>query len=690
MSRVATGLFLSITAALLACNDGRTVAVVDAKLRALPTCEDVQDHVRETAIRAMNDQLDAALRSALSQTGSRCWAEDGYGSAVPSAGAPSGGTTQAPSSGAQQTSSTNNQVTGVDEADFLKNDDRYLYVTTGQTFRILQAWPAESTHEIGRHAIEGEARKVFVSGERAVVYSSLSGSQAVDGRYRSGECTYGYDCQFTGDGRPTKLTVFDITDRTAPRLLREIRLSGSYVGARRIGNAIHTVVTSPGVSFNGLRYWPQSLNYCQQNDFFTIVGAFQALRESNERLIRETPLADWLPAAIDTRHTLGESASANLLADCGSFFGSMLGDGSSFITVVSFDLGRDDALGLSTIVSRPGAIYSSAEALYLAVPHEQASSNEWFAGLEGVSSATDLHKFRFAQAPLRADYVASGAVKGRVLNQFAMDEYQGHLRVATSVGRVPSPDVYSTLSVLRHSGPNLFAVGMVDHLAPHEDIRSVRFAGPQAFMVTFKKTDPLYTFDLSSSESPRVLGELHIPGFSTYMHMMDDRHLLTIGYDAEDHDTFAYFQGVLLQIFDVSNPSDPRQLHREVIGTRGSSSEALTDHLAFTYFAPRNLLALPMTICEGSAGGGTYGNAMTFSGLMVYDATVAGGFNLRGRVAHPRGPDASCSNWWTNASSEVKRSVFMDDYVFSVSESRVKVNRIDDLGVDLANVLFTP
>ena len=150
------------------------------------------------------------------------------------------------------------------------------------------------------------------------------------------------------------------------------------------------------------------------------------------------------------------------------------------------------------------------------------------------------------------------------------------------------------------------------------------------------------------------------------------------------------FQGVLLQILDVQNPSDPRLLHREVIGTRGASSEALTDHLAFTFFAARNLLALPMTICAGSGGGGTYGNTMTFSGLMVYDATVAGGFNLRGRVAHPRGADASCSSWWTNASSEVKRSVFMDDHVFSVSESRVKVNRIDNLGVDLATVPFTP
>jgi hypothetical protein len=85
----------------------------------------------------------------------------------------------------------------------------------------------------------------------------------------------------------------------------------------------------------------------------------------------------------------------------------------------------------------------------------------------------------------------------------------------------------------------------------------------------------------------------------------------------------------------VSNPSDPKLTHKEVIGTRGSSSEALTNHLAFNYFAPKSLLALPMTICEGGDGNGHYGAEMTFSGLLVYDTATATGFNLRGRVAPP-------------------------------------------------------
>jgi hypothetical protein len=218
----------------------------------------------------------------------------------------------------------------------------------------------------------------------------------------------------------------------------------------------------------------------------------------------------------------------------------------------------------------------------------------------------------------------------------------------------------------------------------------VRFDGSRGYIVTFKKTDPLYVFDLGNAYAPKITGELHIPGFSTYMHMMDASHLLTIGYDAADQGSFAWFTGVMLQIFDVADMANPKLLHKEVIGTRGSSSEALTNHLAFNYFAPKNLLALPMTICEGGNGNGGYGTNMTFAGLIVYDTTAANGFALKGKVSHPNSASTTsydssgCSNWWTQASSEVKRSVVMDDWVYSISNKRVKVNALGNLATDIA------
>jgi uncharacterized secreted protein with C-terminal beta-propeller domain len=242
-----------------------------------------------------------------------------------------------------------------------------------------------------------------------------------------------------------------------------------------------------------------------------------------------------------------------------------------------------------------------------------------------------VHKFALHPGGAAPDYAASGVVKGRILNQFAMDEHNGVFRIATTNGRVPNPNVYSTISTLKEQGSQLIELGRIDHLAPTEDIRSARFRGDVGFVVTFKKTDPLFVLNLADPSAPTVEGELKIPGFSTYMHLMDEDHLLTMGYDADDQGAFAWFQGIQLQIIDVADLTNPWLQHKEVIGTRGSTSEAATNHLAFTYFKARDLLAVPMTVCE-EGGGGQYGDLMTFSGLLVYRVTVDGGFELLGGV----------------------------------------------------------
>jgi uncharacterized secreted protein with C-terminal beta-propeller domain len=279
-----------------------------------------------------------------------------------------------------------------------------------------------------------------------------------------------------------------------------------------------------------------------------------------------------------------------------------------------------------------------------------------------------------------------------VLNQFAMDQRDGYLRIATTTGHVPDPKVESQVGVFHESGTELTKVGEVAHIAPGEDIRSVRFDGERGFVVTFKKTDPLFVLDLGEPTQPKLRGELKIPGFSTYLHMLDANHILSIGFDADDHDSFAYFNGVLLQIFDVSLPDAPRLVHRYSIGTRGSASEALTNHLAFNYFAPFKLLAVPMTICEGG-GDGQFGTDLTFSGLMLFDIDAESGIHERGRVAHAL-PDLSqtpygaggCNQWWSQSSTDVKRSIFMDDWVYSISDQLLQVQALSALGSDLASI----
>jgi hypothetical protein len=667
----------------------RPSSSVDVALTPLASCGDVEAAIREAALREMNRKIDANLRQFLAQS------NDCYGGYEDSAGAPTASGAGGGSSsgdGAKQVSGTNNQVAGVDEADFVKNDDEYIYVVSGGALRIIDAWPAAETHEIARVTLPGTPKKLFVSGNRALVYASIGAQQDPYGYgYGGSECTYGYDCDFSGDGTRTKILIYDLTDRSQPALLREIDVSGSYISARRVGDAVHTVLHDQRTSFDGVQYWPQSLSWCDQgvSPLETWI-TFESLRQKNAEIIRSAPLSDYLPSVVDVKHgAAGIETSSNLLAACEGFYRSPLGDGSGYITLLSLGLDASAPPTTSTIVSRPGAVYASADALYVAVRQSSDYGYGWYPSMEGVEQASTIHKFALSSVPAKSSYAASGIVKGNVLNQFAMDEHAGHLRVATTTGHLPDPNVHSTLSVLAHQGAELVTVGVVDRLAPGEDIRSARMSGDKAFIVTFKKTDPLFVIELSNPRAPKVLAELKIPGFSTYMHMLDDTHLLTIGYDAAEQGDFAWFTGVMLQIFDVTIPTAPKQLYKEIIGTRGSSSEALTNHLAFNYFAPKNLLSFPITVCEGGDSDGGYGTTMTFSGLMVYDVTLDSGFSLRGKVAHPSNvssgyyENAACSNWWTQASSEVKRSIIMDDFVFSISDSLLKVNHLDALGNDL-------
>ncbi len=578
------------------------------------------------------------------------------------------GTGAAPPARARSSSGTNNQVAGVDEADIVKTDGRYVYIGMNGALRIVEAM---NPRVVSITKVPGAVRELFVQGDRAVVYTSS--------RTPRSRCTYGYDCQFAGDGTSTKVLVLDIANRAAPRLARQVEFSGSLMAARRIGNTVHTVVADNDAPEPRYQTWPTGLETCGTRES-VVRSKFARLKIENERKLREQKA--WLP-------TIREYGTERAL--CEGLLRTAMPDGAAFTTVASFDL-RDDTspTTTSTIQSRPGAVFASSNALYLSVVHRRAGFNgRWYSFYPSVDEASEVHKFRIGQSPTETRYVGSGVVPGHVLNQFAMDEWYGYLRIATTRGRVPDPHVQSVVSVLAEAeGGNLVRVGAVDGIAPGEDIRAVRFDGDRGYVVTFKKTDPLFVLDLYDPSRPAVLGELKIPGFSTYMHRIDPDHLLSIGFDANDHGDFAYFDGVVLQLFDVRNPTEPKLLHKEKIGTRGSSSEAATDHLAFNYFAEKGLLAIPMTICEGG-GDGTFGDRLSFSGLLVYDVNADRGFTRLGGVDHGT-KGASCSTWWSNANSVVKRSVFLDDLVYSIATDRLKVQRMGHLGEDIADIALMP
>ncbi len=682
-----------------------------AKLASFSDCDELLESIKERALSDMEERIEENMNSAL-EYGGYCYRyyDEMLDTDMVYSTADGGGgitTNASPSPDVAETySETNNQVNGVSEADFIKNDDGYIYILTENTFKIIDAWPSESARIISEMPVAGIPKKLFVAADHALVYSSLDHigyqqSSLPYGMQRGiydydNDCTYGYNCDFTGDNRKLKVTMFDISDRDHPVLLREIKFSGSYINSRRIGTAVHTVLFSPEVIIPGIRYWPDlpyiCLQYYDEQTVAEIVQAFTDLKEKNRKLIENTSMSDWLPSIEDTHYVNGGGISTDHILDCQTFLSSSMSYGQSLLTLVSLDMVQLKAPTQSTIMGQAGAVYASSDALYVSARQRYRSSFPWFWDSDQyLKEASIIHKFSLKNDSAGCEYSGSGVVKGRVLNQFSMDEHEGHLRIATTTGYASSISVHSTLSILKEESEELIIVGQVDNIAPTEDIRSVRFNGNRAFIVTFKKTDPLFVIDISEPNAPKIEGELKIPGYSTYMHIMDDTHLLTIGYDTDDQGSFAWFQGIMLQIFDVEDMKKPTLIWKEIIGTRGSSSEAATNHLAFNYFPPKDLLALPMTICEDSTGGGSYGAEMTFSGLIIYEATVENGFSEKGRVSHMDSESSNfgCHNWWTQSNSIVKRSIFMDDYVYSVAMDQIKIAQLENLSEDVSVIDLT-
>jgi hypothetical protein len=706
----------------------------DEALAPVTTCEELVPAITEQMLREMNASLDRNLRQALQLHCQPCYDYGWYGAggggsdswgwgcgasmsaaenhadagmmAMADAGAwaaqfdagAGGG-----EDGADEYSTTNNQVAGVDEPDFLKNDGAHIYIVANGMFRIIDAWPPEEARTLATVQLEGTPSGLFVFADRAVVYSVL-------GNYTP-PCTYTYGCQITGSGGPFLITVFDIADRTNPVRLRRIESNGSLVNSRRMGNIVHTVSVVGGYGSGGQQIWidwPEQVSrwtpYCNDTTYKQLTpteirAAFAELRERNTATIREHAIAAIIanfprPVVVDERF-VGDQVvrDDSQLNGCRDFFAPRSTDGNQVLTLMSFDLTAAAPIGVTSVVGSPGAVYANATSLYVAQPSGGYSGYGYGYG-SGATDRTVVHKFRVAQDRAATTYAGSGTVDGHVLNQFALDEHEGNLRVATSTGYVPDPNVHSQVTVLAESEGRLAVIGLLDDIARGEDIRAVRFAGDVAYVVTFKKTDPLFVIDLSDPRHPVMQGELKIPGFSTYMQPMDATHVIGIGFDASDQGDFAWFTGLQLQIFDVTNPDKPLLLHKEVVGTRGSTSDATTNHLAFNYFAPKDLMAVPMVICVGGDGNGNYGTKMTFDGLLVWRATVAEGFEKLGGIPHsdPAVADANglgCYNWWSNPNSGVKRSIIMDDYVYAVALDNLKVSALADLAHPVASIDLT-
>lgn len=562
---------------------------------------------------------------------------------------PSAQATGAAEAGTPQHSNTNVQVEGVDEADLVKNDGNYIYAISGSTVFIVAAYPAQEARVVSRIDFDKGAvpSEMFIQGDRLAVIGANG---------------YDYAPEPLKEDVPPRRTattfikVFDISNREKPALARTVEYEGTYSTARMIEGNVHVVLTT----------YPYYALYQKKG----------------------IEPSDIIPGVSDSQ---GGSGTVGFNPACGYRQIEVVDPErfTSFLSIVSFSLETgNNTLNKKVIAGYSDTVYASTGNLYVASA-DYRYYNGW--GTVGDEQAkTTIYKFAF-DGP-RATYLASGQVPGTILNQFSMDESGGFFRIATTRGYVSreGSDSNNNVYVL---DPAMKTTGRLEGLAPGEKIYSVRFMGARAYLVTFKKVDPLFVLDLADPGAPRVLGELKIPGFSDYLHPYDETHVIGVGKNTveaqpEEGGNFAWYQGMKIAIFDVSDVANPREMHKVEIGDRGTDSYALNDHRAFLFDREKNLLVLPVLLAEltpeqkasADRRANDYGT-FTFQGAYVYDVSLEGGFQLKGRVTHA---DANLSQesgyGYYGSDDAVRRALYIGDNLYTVSETRIKVNRLDDLG----------
>ncbi len=716
-------------------SDG-TVGTSKAALRRMQSCEELTQALRDDALSKMNQRIDAqirAVRAGYVTYGTLGIAEDsaGRGVAVAMTGAGTKAAAQAPNAQATDSASTatpahsetETQVKGVDEADIVKADGTRLYVLHGQKFLIVDAWPASALALENGVDIEGEPTEMFVANGKAVVFSTADGAPiyAAAGvtprsTYSDGYATRVYtgvaDVGYSSGGAIssayplTKVTVLNL-DGGQASVARELYFEGSYLSSRRVDHNVRLVLEG-GAHGPVLDYSSAySSSPSQGTSTDQQVAAWEEVRAKNQAAIQATSYEDWVAAGFEK--TAGGMQTAP--AGCGDYYVPTTGSTEFGMTqIVAFDLAAPSQPARSvSIVGAAQTVYGNASSMVLA---GRAYTDPWvwqqyYALQRGASAAADagasqtlnytyLHLFDVTSDAGQPTYLASGKVPGDVKDQFGLDEKAGQVRVTTTEQRTGTlPDgrqnEVSHVYVLQNREHTLSVVGDAGEIAPGEQLYATRYVGDKAYVVTWHVTDPLFVIDLADPIHPKVLGQLQIPGFSEYMHPLDDTHLLTIGRETDDtghqHTDGGYWYGIAIQVFDVTDPLKPTLAWKYVYdGGEYATSEATQNHKAFTYFDDRKLLAFPYV---RQAGWGASASTGPSSTLEIFRVDVPSGIQKIGSVDHSsllpyaNGMYGYCGGYYDGA---IRRGVFFENFVYSISYGGIMANDVADLSKTVATL----
>ncbi|WP_176732029.1 beta-propeller domain-containing protein [Micromonospora rhizosphaerae] len=582
--------------------------------------------------------------------------------AAPGANAAAPGDTAA-GAAAPGYSGTNTHEAGVDEPDLVKTDGKRIVTVNRGKLYVIDPATRRLTGELklapGADGFGGAEASLLLQGDRALVllregWAGIAKPAVPEGGARRAPA----DGPMPDDIVGPRLIMVDLSGE--PKIIGEYRIDGSLVDARQVGTTVRVVVRSaPRLTF-------------PYRERATDDQRTAASRE----IIDNATADDWLPRYEITSG--GRTSTGRVGCDRVSRPASY--SGTSLVTVLSFDLGVA-TLGAGdpvTVIADGDTVYSNGPRLYVAndqrwrvLPALTARN----AAPDPKDETTELYQFDTSGAGAPR-YVAAASVPGWLINQYAMSEWDGHLRVATTRGRTwgNKPDSTSSVYVLRADGTTLTQVGKVTGLGKGERIHAVRFVGGTGYVVTFRQTDPLYTVDLRDPAAPKVSGELKINGYSAYLHPAGEGRLLGVGQEASDQ---GRVQGTQLSLFDVTDPAKPTRIAQYHV--RQGHSEAEFDPHAFLYWPAERLVVVPLTVYGAVSSSGAV-NDRSVVGKPGLPSNVAlalrvgdGGFTEVGTVDHTLGTGRP------EDLAPIRRSLVVDGVLWTVSDAGLKATSLSTL-----------
>lgn len=506
-------------------------------------------------------------------------------------------------------STTNIQVQGVDEEDMVKTNGEEIFVSTGENVTIIQAVPAESMHILavisGYDLLDEDLENTFVSisglfldGERLVVLAGVYTYETavpIDGNNEF--CRYYVECI-----PRTVVTVFDVSFPEHPVKEFTVGISGYGLTARLTGGVVYLVT--------------QHYIWYYDEDYVMPMVFDETSSEG-----------------VDARSVYYDPGATNAV---------------SYINILAVDLFTGMSNYMSIIASYASTIYMSQSSIYLTYQKWEGDLIEvenTTAPIETYSARTTIHEIGYDGISLVLE--ASGDVPGWPLNQFSMDERTPYLRVATTTSWTePSNAVY----VL---DDDLSIVGELTGIAPTETIYAARFMGETLYLVTFRQIDPLFVIDLSNPFEPKIVGELEVPGFSSYLHPIDETHVLGVG---------MVDSRLKLSLYDVSDPMSPVETSVFVVEGYYSYSAAMDDHHALTYDSARGILVIPVSVYSPDIW--EEYEYSSYCGFYVFELSTTDGISLRGAAAHDY---------------TAQRSVIIGNHLYTLSMMSIKAWTLADL-----------